>query len=247
MVEEFDKKLNQETVYESRLQKAASNFIKAASKLPRVSGCFPPCGFQSAGAVYNCISCQYDSCEFPLDCPVKEIEVMENTRVEMRCDVLFDLPNDAEVTWRYAEELKTQEVDQFKEVTAGVDRLYSIPSANLEHKGTYQCEIYSNRRSIVRLYFSITVTPQLVAGHTELQEIFDQSLLPGGQLLTAAGAAPRFFLHLLLFLLTTCLTTSLLLLFLSLGVLYWLSVSEISHNVEDSDEEDCFGVSLLSV
>lgn len=28
-----------------------------------------PSGFQSAGAVYNCVTCQYDSCEFPLDCP----------------------------------------------------------------------------------------------------------------------------------------------------------------------------------
>lgn len=26
-------------------------------------------GFQILGAVYNCITCQYDSCEFPLDCP----------------------------------------------------------------------------------------------------------------------------------------------------------------------------------
>lgn len=28
-----------------------------------------PSGFQSTGAVYNCITCQYDSCKFPLDCP----------------------------------------------------------------------------------------------------------------------------------------------------------------------------------
>jgi len=26
-------------------------------------------GFQAQGAVYNCMTCQYDSCEFPLDCP----------------------------------------------------------------------------------------------------------------------------------------------------------------------------------
>ncbi|XP_042279429.1 sperm acrosome membrane-associated protein 6 isoform X2 [Thunnus maccoyii] len=156
MAEEFDKKLNNDTVYEERLQTAADNFIAAASKLPRVSGCFPPCGFQSAGAVYNCITCQYDSCEFPLDCPVKEIKVTENSRTRMRCDVPFPLPNDIEMVWRFAEEVKTQQVDQFKEVTAGVDRLYSIPSASLQHQGTYQCEIYSGQRSIVRLYYYIT-------------------------------------------------------------------------------------------
>ncbi|CAK6960425.1 sperm acrosome associated 6 [Scomber scombrus] len=187
MAQEFDKKLNNDTVYEERLQTAADNFIAAASKLPRVSGCFPPCGFQSTGAVYNCITCQYDSCKFPLDCPVKEIKVTENSRIRMWCDVLFPLPNGIEIIWRFAEEVKTQQVDQFQEVTAGVDKLYSIPSTSLQHQGTYQCEIYSGQRSIVRLYYFLTVTPQFVAGHTELQEIFDLSLLPGGRLLTAPG------------------------------------------------------------
>lgn len=56
-----------------------------------------------------------------------------------------------------------------------------------------------------------------MAGHTALQGIFDLSLLPRGQLPTAPGAPPHFFLHLLLLLLTTCLATSLLLLFISLG------------------------------
>ncbi|XP_042279428.1 sperm acrosome membrane-associated protein 6 isoform X1 [Thunnus maccoyii] len=236
MAEEFDKKLNNDTVYEERLQTAADNFIAAASKLPRVSGCFPPCGFQSAGAVYNCITCQYDSCEFPLDCPVKEIKVTENSRTRMRCDVPFPLPNDIEMVWRFAEEVKTQQVDQFKEVTAGVDRLYSIPSASLQHQGTYQCEIYSGQRSIVRLYYYITVTPQVVAGHTELQEIFDLSLLPGGWLLTAPGGPPPRSPLLLppSLLLTVCLTALLLLLFLSLGALHWSSIPQKTSHVEQA-------------
>ncbi|XP_062278977.1 sperm acrosome associated 6 [Scomber scombrus] len=218
MAQEFDKKLNNDTVYEERLQTAADNFIAAASKLPRVSGCFPPCGFQSTGAVYNCITCQYDSCKFPLDCPVKEIKVTENSRIRMWCDVLFPLPNGIEIIWRFAEEVKTQQVDQFQEVTAGVDKLYSIPSTSLQHQGTYQCEIYSGQRSIVRLYYFLTVTPQFVAGHTELQEIFDLSLLPGGRLLTAPGGplhSPLLLPSSLL--LTVCLTALLLLLFLTLG------------------------------
>lgn len=62
-------------------------------------------------------------------------------------------------------QVKTQQVDQFKEVTAGVDRLYSIPSTSVQHEGTYQCEIYSGRRSIVRLYYHLTgnETPVLPA------------------------------------------------------------------------------------
>ncbi|XP_037532305.1 sperm acrosome membrane-associated protein 6 [Nematolebias whitei] len=212
LAQEFDQKLNSESVYEARLQTAADNFIAAASKLPRVSGCFPPC--------------------------VEEIAVIENSRSRMWCEVPFALPSDIEVIWRFAEEVKTQEMDQFKEVTAGVDRLYSIPSTSTQHQGTYQCEIYSGARSIVRLYYYISVTPQLVVGRTELQELFDLSLLPGGQFPSMPDASPRSFQHLLLFLLTTCLTTSMLLLFFSLGVLCWTSVSEQTHPDEDSDEED---------
>ncbi|KAM3873391.1 sperm acrosome membrane-associated protein 6 [Diretmus argenteus] len=217
MVGEFDGKLNNDTVYEERLQTAADNFIAAASKLPRVSGCFPPCGFQKAGAVYNCITCQYDSCEFPLDCPVKEISVMEHNRTRMWCSVPFPLPRDIEVIWRYAAEVKTQQVDQFKEVTAGVDRLYSIPSASLQHQGTYQCEIYTGQHSIVRLYYHVTVTPRVVVGHTELQEIFDLSLLPGGRFVPVPGGPPHSLFLLSPVLLIVCLTALLLLLFLSLG------------------------------
>ncbi|XP_043973427.1 sperm acrosome membrane-associated protein 6 isoform X2 [Gambusia affinis] len=247
IVTEFRGKLIMDTVYKSRLQKAADNFIAAASKLPRDDKCIPPCGFQNIDAAYNCETCRYDSCLFPLDCPVEEIEVMENRGIEMQCNVPFDLPSDIEVAWRFAEEFKTQDLEQFQEVTAGPDRLYSISSTSSLNKGTYQCEIFSGTRSIVRLYFYVAVTPQPVAGHTALQGIFDLSLLPRGQLPTAPGAPPHFFLHLLLLLLTTCLATSLLLLFISLGFLYWLSVSEVDHPVADSDEEDYFGVSLLAI
>ncbi|KAK2910394.1 sperm acrosome membrane-associated protein 6 [Channa argus] len=241
IAEEFDNQLNNDTVYEERLQTAADNFIAAASKLPRVSGCVPPCGFQSAGAEYNCITCQYDSCEFPLDCPVEEIEVMEYNRSKMLCKVPFQLPDNIEVIWRFAEEVKTQQVDQFTEVTAGLDWVYSIPSTSLQHQGTYQCEIYSNQRSIVRLYYYLTVTPQVEAGHTELQEIFDLSLLPGGQLLPAPGDSPHSPLFPLALLLTACLTALLLLLFLSLGALYLSTMPErTSHSEQHAEGEEDF-------
>ncbi|TNN02422.1 hypothetical protein fugu_009909 [Takifugu bimaculatus] len=194
IVEDIDKKLNTETDYEERLQTAADNFIAAASKLPRASECFPPCGFQGKNAVYNCVTCKYDSCEFPLDCPVKEMQVEENNRTRMMCDVPFRLPKNVEVVWRFAEEVKTQKVTLFEDVTTGVDVLYSIPATSLQHTGTYQCEIYSDGRSIVRLYFYLTVTPQVAVGHTELQEVFDLCLLPGGQLLPGSDDGPALHL-----------------------------------------------------
>ncbi|CAJ1061614.1 sperm acrosome membrane-associated protein 6 isoform X1 [Xyrichtys novacula] len=243
MAEEFDRKEHKDTVYEERLQTAADNFISAASKLPRVSGCFPPCGFQSEGREYNCVTCKYDLCEFPLDCPVKDVKVLEYRESQVRCEVPFSLPDDIEVIWRFAEEVKTQLVDQFKEMTAGEDTLYSIPSTRLHHQGTYQCEIYSGQRSIVRLYFYLTVTPQAVEGHTDLQEIFDLSLLPGGRLLPQPGG-PAHPPHLppSPLLLTTYLASVLLLLILSLGVLHLVEVTEESCQDEQADEDGDLGI-----
>ncbi|XP_064801044.1 sperm acrosome associated 6 [Oncorhynchus masou masou] len=238
MAEEFDKKMNDDTVYDERLLTAADNFIAAAFKLPRASGCFPPCGFQTSGYVYNCITCQYDSCEFPLDCPTKNITVMENNRTQMRCDVPFPLPYEMKVVWRFAEEIRTQQVDQFEEVTVGIDRLYSIPSAGLRHQGTYQCEIYSEQRSLVRLYYHLIVIPQVVVGHSELQEIFDLSLLPGGQIVPVPGGWSLALLRLPPpSLLTACLTSLLLLLFLSLGILHWWSIKKEKSDVEQAEDD----------
>ncbi|XP_058273155.1 sperm acrosome associated 6 [Hemibagrus wyckioides] len=221
IVEEFHQNMNNDTVYEVRLQAAAETFIIMASGLPRASGCFPPCGFQAHGTVYNCMTCQYDSCEFPLDCPLQEITVGENNRTQMWCHVPFVLPSDIQMVWRYAE-IKTMLMDRFAEVTAGTDKLFSIPSARLEHSGTYQCEIFSQERSLVRIYYHLTVVPNEVVGHTELQDVFDKALLPAGQFLLLPSIPPFSLLRLPSpELLTVCLASVLLLLFLTLGVVYW--------------------------
>ncbi|XP_055760664.1 sperm acrosome associated 6 isoform X2 [Salvelinus fontinalis] len=177
----FDQ-FSSDTVYDERLLTAADNFIAAAFKLPRASGCFPPCGFQASGYVYNCITCQYDSCEFPLDCPTKNTTVMENNRTQMRCDVPFPLPYEMKVVWRFAEEV--------------------------------------------------------VVGHSELQEIFDLSLLPGGQIVPVPGGWSLALLRLPLpSLLTACLTSLLLLLFLSLGILHWWSIKKEKSGVEQAEDD----------
>ncbi|KAI2655251.1 Sperm acrosome membrane-associated protein 6 [Labeo rohita] len=238
IVEEFDQQKNNDTVYEFRLQAAANNFIAAASRLPRASGCFPPCGFQAQGAVYNCMTCQYDSCEFPLDCPVKEIKVKENNRTQMWCKVPFLLPTDAEIVWRYAME-RTMLMDRFDEVTAGVDPLYFIPSARPEHSGTYQCEIFSQEHSLVRIYYYLTVVPMAQIGHAELQDIFEQALLPGGQFPPLSHTVPFTLWLPSPALVTICLTAMLLLIFLSLGALYWLSY-QIGTDDSDPAQETKF-------
>ncbi|XP_061772021.1 sperm acrosome associated 6 [Nerophis ophidion] len=224
LVDEFDKKQNPDTLYETRLQTAADNFIAKAHKLPRDTGCVPPCGFQVEGAIYSCISCKYDSCAFPLDCPAENMTVAENNKTQMLCKVSFPLPSSIGIVWRFAEQVKTQEVDQFREMTMGEDNLYSIPSTRKYHQGTYQCEIYSEKTSIVRLYFYLTVTPhvEVILGHSRLQEIFELSLLPGGKLHTGAPLPSQQHLVLI----AICFTSLLLLLILSLGTLFLLSQAD---------------------
>ncbi|XP_058603979.1 sperm acrosome associated 6 isoform X3 [Onychostoma macrolepis] len=192
-------------------------------------------GFQVQGAVYNCITCQYDSCEFPLDCPVKEIKVNENNRTQMWCKVPFLLPTDAEIVWRYAME-KTMLMDRFDEVTVGVDPLYFIPSARPEHSGTYQCEIFSQEHSLVRIYYYLTVVPMAQIGHAELQDVFEQALLPGGQFPPLSPTDPFTLWLPSPALVTTCLTAMLLLVFLSLGMLHWLSY-QVGNKESDPAQE----------
>ncbi|TRY94714.1 hypothetical protein DNTS_021604 [Danionella cerebrum] len=250
LVEEFDQQRNPDTVYDDRLRMAAENFSAAASKLPRVSGCVPPCGFQVEGAVYNCESCEFDSCELPLDCPhcaasllpmtkgirlqgvtvqllmracvcvcalaVQEISIQESNRTQMWCSVPFVLPPDVEMVWRYAVG-ETLLMEQFNEVTRGTDPLYSVPSARPEQCGTYQCEIFSRGNSIVRIYYHLTVVPVQQIAHVELQEVFEQALLPSGHFPPLSHSS-AFSLRLpSLGLLSACLTAVLLLVFLTLG------------------------------
>ncbi|XP_026863079.2 sperm acrosome membrane-associated protein 6 [Electrophorus electricus] len=235
LVEEFDQNTNNDTLYEARLQAAADTFIAMASGLPRASGCFPPCGFQALGAVYNCMTCQYDSCALPLDCPLQEITVEENNRTQIWCTVPFLLPRDIQIVWRYAE-TKTVLMDRFQEVTVGVDQLYSIPSARPEHAGTYQCEIFSHGRSLVRIYYHLTVAPCVAVDHVELQAVFEQALQPAG-CFPLLPPYPRLTLLRLPSpdLLTVCLTSLLLLVLLTLGVPYWCS---FQRKDSDSDQED---------
>lgn len=54
---------------------------------------------------------------------VEDIEVMENSRSQMWCEVPFDLPTDIEVIWRFAEEVSSASDDSCRGSTYSL-RLY---------------------------------------------------------------------------------------------------------------------------
>ncbi|XP_048840707.1 sperm acrosome associated 6 isoform X1 [Brienomyrus brachyistius] len=240
LIKEFETTNHYDFVYEDRLQKAADSFITEASRLPRAFQCVPPCGFQESAATYDCVTCLYKICGFSLDCPGLNITGVEHNGTEILCDVPFPLPADIEVVWRFADEVKTELVDHFKELTIGVDLLYTIPSLRLDHEGTYQCEIFSNHHSVIRNYYHLTVIPQPPTGCVELHHVFGNVLLleeehwpvtqPHDGLVSPARLpfAP---------VLTACLAVMHLLAFLCLWYLYWLLAMRRTTNSSNQEPD----------
>src|SRR4029434_9102163 len=84
--------------------------IKCVFMCARVCVCVCVC---VSVCVCGCVSCIHMH-----GVPVEKLMVWENNRTQMRCDVLFPLPGDIEVVWRYAEVRLT---------TAGEKRHFSTP------------------------------------------------------------------------------------------------------------------------
>ncbi|KAK1151872.1 sperm acrosome membrane-associated protein 6 [Acipenser oxyrinchus oxyrinchus] len=228
--------------YTYLLTTAADQFKSEAWKLPRASGCIPPCGYQKSGAVYNCVTCKYDGCGFPLDCPIVERTVHEKNRTALECSVDFEIPRDAQFNWNYVKEVKTNSLNLFKVVTSGSDRWFTILRTRRSQQGTYMCEIFDQEKSIVRLFFFLRVISKNQIAEAELQELFDSSLHSDWEgaeaeaeaeaateatslsrltsaidfLLTPGNLSQDVFIYI-----TVCVSALLLLPLLCTGIVYW--------------------------
>ncbi|XP_077382563.1 sperm acrosome membrane-associated protein 6 isoform X2 [Festucalex cinctus] len=207
----FDQLKKKAKINVNDLEKASEDFITQASALPK--------GYQESH--YNCSICKIDSCGFPLDCPVQNKTVGEHKSIKMLCDLAFAVPQDSKISkiWKFAEKVNTRQVELFKEMTVELEDSYDIPSADGQHEGTYQCEIFSNGNSIKRIYHYLTVTSDTGTGHSELHDIFLLSLLPGGKLVDTDSPPPTQQHHPSRVLIGICFTFLLLFPILSLGVM----------------------------
>ncbi|XP_066574007.1 sperm acrosome membrane-associated protein 6 [Amia ocellicauda] len=176
LIQKFDRKRNDASVYEVEFQRVAHGFVSQAAQLPRATGCVPPCGFQESGTVYSCITCQYESCGYPLDCPMRDVSVGQWNRTVLQCEVGFTLPLDTQISWKFTKELRTQDLAQFEELTCGTDPVYAMPSTRREQQGTYLCEMFTQEHSIARDYMYLTVLGESSVGKVEMQELFDMAL-----------------------------------------------------------------------
>ncbi|XP_077382564.1 sperm acrosome membrane-associated protein 6 isoform X3 [Festucalex cinctus] len=152
---------------------------------------------------------------------VQNKTVGEHKSIKMLCDLAFAVPQDSKISkiWKFAEKVNTRQVELFKEMTVELEDSYDIPSADGQHEGTYQCEIFSNGNSIKRIYHYLTVTSDTGTGHSELHDIFLLSLLPGGKLVDTDSPPPTQQHHPSRVLIGICFTFLLLFPILSLGVM----------------------------
>ncbi|XP_041091178.1 uncharacterized protein LOC121304231 isoform X2 [Polyodon spathula] len=216
--------------YKYLLTTAAKQFKSEAWKLPR--------GYQKSGAVYNCVTCKYDGCGFPLDCPIVEKTVHEKNRTALECSVDIEIPRDAQFNWNYVKEVKTNSLNLFKVVTSGSDRWLTILRTRRSQQGTYMCEIFDQEKSIVRLFFFLRVISKNQIAEAELQELFDSSLHSDWEgaeteakgeatsrsrltsaidfLLTPGNLSQDVFIYI-----TVCVSALLLLPLLCTGIVYW--------------------------
>ncbi|XP_041091184.1 sperm acrosome membrane-associated protein 6 isoform X8 [Polyodon spathula] len=195
-------------------------------------------GYQKSGAVYNCVTCKYDGCGFPLDCPIVEKTVHEKNRTALECSVDIEIPRDAQFNWNYVKEVKTNSLNLFKVVTSGSDRWLTILRTRRSQQGTYMCEIFDQEKSIVRLFFFLRVISKNQIAEAELQELFDSSLHSDWEgaeteakgeatsrsrltsaidfLLTPGNLSQDVFIYI-----TVCVSALLLLPLLCTGIVYW--------------------------
>ncbi|XP_030069223.1 sperm acrosome membrane-associated protein 6 [Microcaecilia unicolor] len=140
--------------------------------IPKAVFCVPPCGYQKNSRLYKCESCSVMDCGYPVDCKLQDIFVQENARTLIQCVFKFTIPKDITVVWKFAKNLKTQDLSYFKDLFSGEDLFILIKPTKPYHQGTYCCQIQDGPDILARNYFYVNVTAFSTAANAKLQELF---------------------------------------------------------------------------
>nr|XP_033818782.1 sperm acrosome membrane-associated protein 6 [Geotrypetes seraphini] len=111
-------------------------------------------------------------CGYPLDCGLQDIFVQENSRILVQCTFKFTLPTDISVVWKFAKNLRTQDLSYFTDLFSGEDLFILIKPTKPYHQGTYSCQIEDGPDIVARNYFYVNVTAFSTAANMKLQELF---------------------------------------------------------------------------
>ncbi|XP_008933499.1 PREDICTED: fibrinogen-like protein 1, partial [Merops nubicus] len=124
-------------------------------------------GYQPAARTFQCATCDFVDCPFPLDCPVQDVWVHADEPLMLSCDVPFATPRDPPVTWMVASDLRTRDLTLFEELQGSVvdtPRL-TLPIPPL---GTVACLLGNLSEPLVRKFFYLNGEPRVLDGRQHL-------------------------------------------------------------------------------
>ncbi|XP_041425624.1 sperm acrosome membrane-associated protein 6 isoform X5 [Xenopus laevis] len=137
-------------------------------------------GVQEKARKFNCLNCEEESCNLPIECPIEDVYVHEFQRVVMNCSTDFPLPvDDITVRWKFYWNDRTRRWSHFTALHKGVELFFLITRMVLEKQGTYACEISTDEDVLIRKYFFINVTSSsLYESMKHMQELFERIVQP---------------------------------------------------------------------
>ncbi|XP_032863029.2 sperm acrosome membrane-associated protein 6 [Tyto alba] len=157
--------------FEVSLQEAVNIIWMKLSQLEEAPACIPPCGYQPAARVFQCATCQFVDCQFPLDCPVQDMWTRADEAITLHCDVPFATPSDLPVTWMFAKDLRTQDLAVFDELKESVEGPLSL-TLHDPISGTIACCLGVLSEPLIRKYFYLNVSGGTVEAEKGLQARF---------------------------------------------------------------------------
>nr|XP_051692557.1 sperm acrosome membrane-associated protein 6 isoform X2 [Oryctolagus cuniculus] len=130
---------------------AARKMKNAILQLKQAQACIPPC--------------------------VRDVMVPRGDQAMFPCVVNYQLPQEEiAYSWKFAEGLRTQDVNYFRDVPGAHGYLARIRPVQSKHSGTFSCVIKQDQRLLARLYFFLNVTGPPPRAETELQVAFREVL-----------------------------------------------------------------------
>ncbi|XP_012669137.1 sperm acrosome membrane-associated protein 6 [Otolemur garnettii] len=163
--------------FEVAFSDAAEKMKEVIVQLTEAQDCIPPCGLQEASRRFRCSGCYPKICNFPVDCPVRDVTVTRGNQAMFSCVVNFQLPEkELTYSWKFAEGLRTQDLSYFRDMPRAHGYVARIRPAQPKHRGTFSCLITHDQSLLARLYFFLNVTGPPPRGETELQRTFKEVL-----------------------------------------------------------------------
>uniref|UniRef100_A0A8D2JCR6 Ig-like domain-containing protein n=1 Tax=Varanus komodoensis TaxID=61221 RepID=A0A8D2JCR6_VARKO len=132
----------------------------AGCQLCHSQPCLLLAGFQREARRFQCSSCSIVDCQLPIDCPVQDVHKQEGDGTLLSCEVKFQIPTDSTFRWKFAKDLRTEDLSLFQDLQFGFSRSLLIQPTLGSHHGTIACEIAEEEDVLIRKFYYLNVDHQ---------------------------------------------------------------------------------------